>query len=618
MIVFQVRKLVGTMQRLGLSIKAFVFLVFLNLVMIIFEMAGIGMLLPIFEALRASGSATLDQKQGRFWDLMRIVSAHLGISVDLGMLLGLSFCFILVRQGFLYLSTRYSAELRNILANRIRQRAFHRFLLADTAMQDQSSVGEVVVVLQNELNRALDVLFSATLLIGIIIQIFSYSAGLLILSPWMSVLSLGIIIFAVSIARGFFLKIEQRGKAMTKANMRLGAFIVERLKHARLIRLAGTEKLEAAAVFALSSRLSEETVRQRLMTTKMALLIEPVAVGTSYVMIFVGARLFELSLERLGLFTIVLIRLVPTIRNLLTQYGTMVGMMPSLERVDQYLTDTLRAREPKGGSKPLVGVEQGIRYAHVTFSHVNSRSPALSDITVEIPANRLSALVGPSGAGKSTFVDLLPRLRVPQSGQISIDGTPLEEFSVASLRAGIAFVPQQPQIFNMTAAEHIAYGSEYASRADVREAAKLAGALPFIEALPRGFETLLGDGGLVLSGGQRQRLDIARALVRRAPILILDEPTSALDSDAEAEFRDALQTLRAETRLTIIVIAHRLSTVADADRIIVLRQGCVEAAGSHAELLAAGGWYTNAIKQQHHALATPPGQQPGATAEVNN
>jgi ATP-binding cassette, subfamily B, bacterial MsbA len=127
---------------------------------------------------------------------------------------------------------------------------------------------------------------------------------------------------------------------------------------------------------------------------------------------------------------------------------------------------------------------------------------------------------------------------------------------------------------------------------------RLAGALDFIEALPGGFDCLLGDGGSRLSGGQRQRLDIARALVRRAPILILDEPTSALDADAEAAFRDALRTLRQQTDLTIIVIAHRLSTIADADQIIVLRQGRVEAVGSHAELLAAGGWYTRAYSQQ--------------------
>jgi ABC-type multidrug transport system fused ATPase/permease subunit len=192
----------------------------------------------------------------------------------------------------------------------------------------------------------------------------------------------------------------------------------------------------------------------------------------------------------------------------------------------------------------------------------------------------------------------VPRLRDPTSGEIRFDDTPIQEFVTESLRAGIAFVPQEPQIFNITAAEHIRYGKEDASDAEVREAARLAGALSFIEALPQGFNTLLADGGKRLSGGQRQRIDIARALVRRAPILILDEPTSALDADAEAAFRDALQTLRRETDLTIIVIAHRLSTIADADQIVVLKKGKVEAVGSHAELIGGDNWYARAFKKQ--------------------
>lgn len=165
---------------------------------------------------------------------------------------------------------------------------------------------------------------------------------------------------------------------------------------------------------------------------------------------------------------------------------------------------------------------------------------------------------------------------------------------MTSVRGGIAFVPQQPQIFDITASEHIRYGKEDATDEEVREAARLAGALRFIEQLPEGFDTLLGDGGKRLSGGQRQRLDIARALIRRAPILIMDEPTSALDAEAESAFRDVLRMLRRETKLTIIVIAHRLSTIADADRIIVLNNGRLEACGNHEELMSKGGWYAEA------------------------
>jgi ABC-type multidrug transport system fused ATPase/permease subunit len=273
-------------------------------------------------------------------------------------------------------------------------------------------------------------------------------------------------------------------------------------------------------------------------------------------------------------------------------------------KIDRRLRQTMAAKEAVGGERPFDCLDELIEYKDVSFHYRDDGEtdgepvPALAEVNVILPAHKMSALVGPSGAGKSTFVDLLPRLRDPTDGEILLDGVPIADFAKASLRAGIAFVPQEPQIFDISAAEHIRYGKEDATDAEVREAARLAGALEFIEAMPDGFDTLLGDGGSRLSGGQRQRLDIARALVRRAPILVLDEPTSALDADAETAFRDALRTLRRETDLTIIVIAHRLSTIADAENIVVLRRGRVEAVGTHEQLLKDGGWYASAYRQQ--------------------
>jgi ATP-binding cassette, subfamily B, bacterial MsbA len=238
---------------------------------------------------------------------------------------------------------------------------------------------------------------------------------------------------------------------------------------------------------------------------------------------------------------------------------------------------------------------------HYTSKHsiTSEQVPALNNLSLFIPAHKMTALVGPSGAGKSTLIDLLPRLREPQLGAILFDGVPQSEFDCGSLRRAISFAPQSPQIFNVTIAEHIRYGWPQASMDDIRIAARLAQAADFIEALPEGYNTMLGEDGGHFSGGQRQRIDLARAVVRRAPILVLDEPTANLDADAEAMFREALEIVHRETDITIIIIGHRLSTVMAADRIAVLEAGAVTEIGSHAELIRRGGWYAHAFARQH-------------------
>lgn len=601
-VLHKIEAVAGLAARLGLSRRTVVLLFLGNALAIIFEALGVATLLPIFEMLRSGGTVDSAKLTGRHWDMLREVASVLGIPITLGFLLLLSFVMICMRQLFSYLNGRAYGMAQLRLANKIRHRAFMGFLRTDMSLQDRARVGEIAADLTSELDRALATIFVIVRVFSTCLQMVVYLTGLFFLSVQMTLISLCLMAIGVYFTRGLLGEIKRAGVAITDYNVQLTAFIVERLKHARLIRLSGTEKAEAAAFTELSIKHSQHTVEQKLAASKLNLLPEPIALGFSYVVLYAGAQVFGLSFDRLGLFVVVLIRLMPILRGIIGDYNTITGKWPSAIRVDKQLSKILDAREPKGGSIAFERLEHGIRFESVSFSYPTNEVPALCNLTVTVPAHRMTALVGPSGAGKSTFVDLLPLLRYPSDGRIFFDDLPFDAYSVASLRAGIAFVPQQPQIFDITASEHIRYGKEDASDAEVREAARLAGVLSFIERLPQGFNTQLGDHGNRLSGGQRQRLDIARALVRRAPILILDEPTSALDAEAEAAFRDALRVLRSETQLTIIVIAHRLSTVADADRIIVLDEGRLVASGTHHELMTIDGWYANAYGIQRGSL----------------
>jgi ATP-binding cassette subfamily B protein/subfamily B ATP-binding cassette protein MsbA len=232
----------------------------------------------------------------------------------------------------------------------------------------------------------------------------------------------------------------------------------------------------------------------------------------------------------------------------------------------------------------------------VSLQYAPELPPALNNISFCLPKGQMLALVGPSGAGKSSIADLLTGLYGPSSGQIWIDDTPLDQLDLASWQQHLGVVSQDTFLFNTTIAENIAFGTPGATEAQIKAACRAAQAAGFIESLPKGYETLVGERGYRLSGGQRQRLSLARAILRDPELLILDEATSALDSQSERLVQEAIE--RFERNHTVLVIAHRLSTIVRADQILVLEAGHVVQQGSHSSLLAEGGLYRQLWQQQ--------------------
>ncbi|MBW2502899.1 MAG: lipid A export permease/ATP-binding protein MsbA [Deltaproteobacteria bacterium] len=312
-------------------------------------------------------------------------------------------------------------------------------------------------------------------------------------------------------------------------------------------------------------------------------------VGIALVVLYGGSQVLagESTPGTFFSFITALIMIYEPMKKVSSVNNTLQQGIAAAERVFEIL-DVQPDVAEKTDATVLPPVRNAIEFNDVRFRY-DAQTEVLKGINLKVEVGEVLALVGSSGGGKSTLANLIPRFFDVSSGSITIDGTDIRDVTFASLRSQIGIVTQQTILFNDTVRNNIAYGSADASWEQIREAARAAHALGFIEALPQGFETVIGESGARLSGGERQRLSIARAILKNAPILILDEATSSLDTESEREVQQAIENL-VQSRTTF-VIAHRLSTIRKADRIIVIQDGAIVEEGTHESLLARGGVY---------------------------
>ena len=393
------------------------------------------------------------------------------------------------------------------------------------------------------------------------------------------------------------------------------AVVEQGLESMRVVKAFGRQDLEQQEL----SEVSQATVDAALRARRVKALLPPIVTVTvavcTAVVLWRGSSLILSGAMTAGALTVFLSYLAQffkPVQDLAKMTNTIAQTAVGVDRVRAILDDddivpqSPDAREPG----PLKG---NVAFQNVAFAY-DKDAPVLRDVTFEIEAGQMVGIVGPTGGGKSTIVSMIPRFYDPSGGKVSVDGMNVRELTLQGLRDQIGYVLQETILFHGTVAENVAYGRAGATRNEIVAAAKLANADEFIERMPHGYDSMVGDRGETLSGGQRQRIGIARALVRNNPILILDEPTAALDTESEKSVIEALERLMKGR--TVITIAHRLSTIRNANKIVVLKGGVVAEQGTHEELIAKHGIYADLYEAQfsaESAAAAPSPVEPPAT-----
>ena len=496
----------------------------------------------------------------------------------------------LASYGMSWVSNRVITDLRQLM--------FERLMRLPASYFDAHASSVPATRIAYDVNGVAAAATSTlTVLIRDSLSVIGLVGWLLYLNWKLTLVSLAVIPLTGLVVRAFSRRLRWLSLAAQDGMAQMNEVLQESIRGQKVVKIFSGEQHATERFANVNNSLRELAIRQGVAAAAVTPITQIFASVGLAIVVYVALQQsadHETTVGGFVSFITAMLLLLAPLKHLTDINAPLQRGLAAAESVFRMLDE---ATEVDHGTLNLARASGEIEFAGVDLRYVGAKRDALAGIDLVIRPGETVALVGPSGGGKTSLVNLVPRFYHAGRGQIRIDGHDIETLTLGSLRANIAHVGQDVFLFDDTIAANIAYGGKRgASRAEIEAAARAAHALEFIEAMPQGFDSVIGENGARLSGGQRQRLAIARAILKDAPILILDEATSALDSESERAVQEALETLMQGR--TTLVIAHRLSTIEHADRIVVLSHGRIAEIGNHAELLAAGGLYAGLYRLQ--------------------
>jgi len=558
------------------------------------EGVGLGFILPIVEIVQSPG----DPAQQADGILLMFVRSYnfFGIPFTLG---------FVVAGVSLVLTTRWSMTflirwLRSALAidytRELQERAFANTLDAHIEYFDQEGSDDILNAIVTQADYAGKTI---RFVINFVEQSFItlvYLLVALVVAPWLTVLS---IVFLGGFATLFRVVIE--------SGYALGDEVADANEGVQEAAQAGTQGIRDTKLFGLkrelrdafrtsASRYANSSIRQRRNEEIIQNFYNLLTAVSVFLLIFVAIRFANLSLGALGVFLFAMFRLGPKASGLNSKIYLIENHLPHLVRTQNFVDDLKENSESALSSEPVPDHIRTVEFDNIRFSYSGQEEDALGGLSFEVEKGEFIGFVGQSGAGKSTIVSLLVRMYEPDAGEIRANDRPIRKMDIDKWRSKVAVVRQNPFIFNDTMRYNLTIGNREVSDAELDRVARIAKIDEFFDELPDGYDSQLGDEGVRLSGGQRQRVSLARALIKDTELLVLDEATSDLDSQLEQRVHSAIEAMKQDQ--TMLVIAHRLSTVMNADRIYTMDSGDISETGTHNELVSHGGTYAELYETQ--------------------
>jgi ATP-binding cassette, subfamily B, bacterial MsbA len=515
---------------------------------------------------------------------------------------------VALKNVFAWISGQLGASLQELVTRDLRDTVYRHLVRLPLTYFQRTKVGQIVsrILTDTAQSKALVTeLVTRSLQSGATIIV---SVALLLSLSWkLTLVSLVLAPLLIGMLQPILKKLRKRHRRLSNEYGEMTSIVQEAVSGIRLVKATGAEPHETRRFTDASGRYAKAMTRVAALGALSQPVTEVAGTGIAVLVLWIGARqvLVDRTLSGADLITflVAVLRMLQPLKQLSQVPATAQASLASAERLFEVLDETTEAAADRG-TVEVHALSDGVRFERVSFTYGDD--DVLRDISFDAPKGSVVALVGASGAGKSTLVDLVPRFNAPTSGRILLDGVDLQELTLASLRGLTGIVSQDTVVFNDTVRANIAFGAPGVyTHTQIEAAARAANAHDFILALPKGYDTVLGERGTRLSGGQRQRIAIARALLSDPPVLILDEATSALDTESERLVQQAIDRLLAGR--TVFVIAHRLSTVEHAQQILVLDHGRIVERGTHGALLAQRGayhrLYTMQFREREHLAA---------------